>query len=641
MNVVFVNYHHFASNSAIHIFNLANRLAAHGIGCAVAVPDGVATVTTLGKPAFQALTYEDARAGRFAFPDGGPPTLVHAWTPREGVRQLTEDLVRRWRCPYTVHLEDNEELIAAQQLGTTTHDLAALPPHELDRLIGPGLSHPHRYKAFLAGAAGVTVIIDRLFEFKPPAVPGEIIWPSYDDDLFVPQRADPELRRRLGLGEADKVIVYPGNVHAANLAEMKSLYLAVDVLNRRGLKLKLVRIGEDYADPLEGELADVKAHIVFAGRRPHTEIAKYLALADVLVQPGRSDPFNDYRFPSKLPEFFAMGRPVILPAANVGAVVRDGEEGIVLREGHALEIADAVSRVLGDADLADRLGRGARAFAERALSWEKSADMLRRFWERVTSRLTRADDATTLAAAVKRYAGYRAPAIGYATVRDYCDSADHLPVLAKANMDMKDVQRAWTFKMVVGNVPPGGKLLEIGAGTPIVADLLTRAGYEVWVLDPYDGRDGGPAAYAYFRATFPRVHLVRGLFPDALTAEMPQKFDGIYSISVLEHVPPDALAPLFGAIGRHLAPGGSSIHAVDHVYLGNGDADHLDRLRRMVVGMGRDPAELDAVLAQVAGDPDAYFLSAEAHNAWRGATDYAAFPMRRCISVQLFHQAPG
>ena len=39
-------------------------------------------------------------------------------------------------------------------------------------------------------------------------------------------------------------------------------------------------------------------------------IADILCLADVLIQPGRPDPFNDLRFPSKLPEFFAMGKPV-------------------------------------------------------------------------------------------------------------------------------------------------------------------------------------------------------------------------------------------------------------------------------------------------------------------------------------------
>jgi len=636
VNVLFVNYHHFASNSAIHIFNLANRLVARGHGSVVAVPDGVETVATLGTPRFKAVTYEDVRVGRVPFDDGGQPALVHAWTPREGVRRLTEEAVRRWRSPYCVHLEDNEELIAAEQLGTSWPALAAMSTADLDRVIGPGLSHPHRYRAFLAGAAGVTVIIDRLLEFVPPGVPGEVIWPSFDDELFKPMRPDRELRRRLGLADADRVIVYPGNVHAANLDEMRSLYLAVAILNRRGTRVKLVRIGEDFADPLGAELADLRAHIVTAGRKPHLDIPRYLALADVLVQPGRSDAFNDFRFPSKLPEFFAMGRPVVLPGTNVGRFVTDGEEAVVLKDGTAMEIADAVGRILADPDTAERLGRGARAFAERALSWEKSADMLRRFWERVASRLTRADDEATLAAAVRHYAQFVVPPIGYATVRDFCDSFDHLPVLARANNDMKDVQRAWTFKAVVGAVKPGGALLEIGAGTPLVADLLARAGYRVWVLDPYDGRDRGPSALPFIRAQFPRVRIVRGLFPDGLTPDMPDRFDGIYSISVLEHLPADTIEPVFRAMDRHLAAGGASVHAVDHVHLGAGDADHLDRLKRMVRAMGYAEAALEAVLARLADDVDAYFLSAEAHNAWRGTTDYDSFPMRRCISVQLF-----
>ena len=46
------------------------------------------------RPAFQALDFADARNGGLRFPDGGPPTLVHAWTPREVVRELTEELAR-------------------------------------------------------------------------------------------------------------------------------------------------------------------------------------------------------------------------------------------------------------------------------------------------------------------------------------------------------------------------------------------------------------------------------------------------------------------------------------------------------------------------------------------------------------------
>jgi hypothetical protein len=38
-------------------------------------------------------------------------------------------------------------------------------------------------------------------------------------------------------------------------------------------------------------------------------------------------------------------------------------------------------------------------------------------------------------------------------------------------------------------------------------------------------------------------------------------------------------------------------------------------------------------------DPDAYFLSAESHNRWRGSLPYDHFPMRRCVSIHV-HTVP-
>ena len=68
MNVVFVNYYDFTSNSAVHIFNLANELVSMGAGCAVAVPDDPATVEQIGTHRFQALDFRGARTGRAALP---------------------------------------------------------------------------------------------------------------------------------------------------------------------------------------------------------------------------------------------------------------------------------------------------------------------------------------------------------------------------------------------------------------------------------------------------------------------------------------------------------------------------------------------------------------------------------------------
>jgi hypothetical protein len=71
------------------------------------------------------------------------------------------------------------------------------------------------------------------------------------------------------------------------------------------------------------------------------------------------------------------------------------------------------------------------------------------------------------------------------------------------------------------------------------------------------------------------------------------------------------------------------------VLLGNGAVEHRARLFRFADGFGVDAAELEDVLARLEQDPDAYFLSAEAHNRWRGVLPYDDFPMRRCVSVQF------
>ena len=120
--------------------------------------------------------------------------------------------------------------------------------------------------------------------------------------------------------------------------------------------------------------------------------------------------------------------------------------------------------------------------------------------------------------------------------------------------------------------------------------------------------------------------------PDAIDPN--ERYDCVYSISVLEHVPEESLSGLWKGI-RRLAAGGIAIHAIDHVLLGPGDAAHRAHLSVVVREAGIDPAQLDEQLLTIDGDSDAYFLSAEAHNMWRGSQAYDAFPMRRCVSIQL------
>ena len=492
MNILFVNYGGFESiNSAIHIFHLANWLVEHGNDCAVAVPGAVSKVDLLGTPKFRCLTYEEAEAGKFGFADRGGPTLVHAWTPRERVRRLVQRISRTYSCPYLVHLEDNEEEITARHAGVPFERLELLPAARLSQMIPEVFAHPIYYRLFLKQAAGVTVIIDRLLEFKPEGIPGEVVWPGFDPAMANLPADNPELRYGLSIGKDEFVLVYPGNTHASNLEEMRSLYTSVALLNSRGHKVRLVRFGTDYSDPLDGHPEYVSRYCLELGFRSKQALPGPMSMADALVQPGRPGEFNDYRFPSKLPDFLVSGRPVVLPKTNAGRFLRDGEECLHLEEGHAIDIAAKLERLIGDRALRQRIGAGGKRFACRELNWETIAPKLFCFYERVLARtgpqtsgsLIRKPcwpymPAETLEAANARYGGcFPAPPLSYGTVQDYCDSYDHLPALATEAHDLKDCQRPWTFKTILGAVPYGGRLLEIGAGEPIVAELLSCLGY--------------------------------------------------------------------------------------------------------------------------------------------------------------------
>jgi hypothetical protein len=227
--------------------------------------------------------------------------------------------------------------------------------------------------------------------------------------------------------------------------------------------------------------------------------------------------------------------------------------------------------------------------------------------------------------------------LSYGKVRDFADSLDNLGGLARASGDMKDLQRCWMVKAILGTVEPGGRLLEIGAGEPLVAGLLTRLGYSVTVVDPYDGSDQGPVDLERFARDFPEVEFIQDRFPPSRA--LPGAVAGVYSISVLEHIQVDEMSAVMAAATAALFPGGCSIHAVDHVLAGWGADEHREKLEGIVAALGLSAGDLAKQIAAMESDPETYFVSAEAHNRWRGDLPYDQYTMRRIGSVNLFRSA--
>lgn len=238
--------------------------------------------------------------------------------------------------------------------------------------------------------------------------------------------------------------------------------------------------------------------------------------------------------------------------------------------------------------------------------------------------------------------------ISYATVREFCEYADVCPELFAGCQDLKDAQRAWAVKAILACVPPGGSLVEIGGGQPTVAQSLIDLGYSVTVVDPYDGSGNGPVEYDSYRSTYPAVRFLRSLF----TSQCPIReasLDGVYSVSVIEHVPIDDLAGLFSAMRKFLKPGGASIHCID-VVLKGWMTEYMRSAARVIMNLQHgltQQTELaetevyDELATRMESDLETFFLSAHGHNLWRNHVPYDRYSFRRVGSMQLSGNLPA
>ncbi len=444
MNILFVNYGDFTTNSLNHIGGFANTLCAAGHACVVAVPHRKETLQHIANPLFIAATYDEALARPNLFPNGQSADLIHAWTPREGVRKFTIAYQRAAANParLIIHLEDNEHFLLEGYTGKTFAQLRETGAAELDALLNDSLPHPLRSESFLRIADGVTHIIDKLAEFAPPDTPTHLLFPGVDFTLYRPLAASDlkseisDLKSSLGLAESDKVIVFTGSNTFANEPEMRELYLAVALLNQRGTPTRLVRTGFNSPRFLDGLAADVKRHVLDLGFIEKAKLPQLLALADVLVQPGRAGAFNDYRLPSKLPEFLASGKPVVLPPTNLAALMQDGREAVFLLTGTPSEIADTVARLFADPALCATLGENAVVFARQHFDFATNTRALTDFYTAALARPPAtnwslaqdptATDATLFAANLAGHLNAAAAALGDAAAQQLATQTDLL-----------------------------------------------------------------------------------------------------------------------------------------------------------------------------------------------------------------------
>jgi len=197
------------------------------------------------------------------------------------------------------------------------------------------------------------------------------LWPQgVDATHFHPDRFSKDWRVRLTKGHpGERLLLYVGRLsHEKDIGRLRSVLDEVP-----GVRLALVGDGPARRY-LEAEFAGTPT--VFTGVLQGDELATAFASADAFVFPSITETLG-----MAMIEALASGLPVL--AASTGAtgeVVTDGETGLLYDPTSQASLVEAVEKVVSGDGLRARMGKSARAAAERR-DWRSSTQTLRGYYE--------------------------------------------------------------------------------------------------------------------------------------------------------------------------------------------------------------------------------------------------------------------
>jgi glycosyltransferase involved in cell wall biosynthesis len=272
----------------------------------------------------------------------------------------------------------SREVEAAQRLLRRGHEAVFLEIHRV-----PGGRTRKRWLLEVARAArGIVAISGGVREdLVALGVDGDRVVVEHDamePARFAGQRSREQARQELGLPGGAPLVAYTGG-----LLEWKGVDVLVDAA-RRMPDVRFAIAGGMEADVrrLQASAAGL-TNVRLDGFQPPERVALYLAAADVVAVPNRSQPAISARYtsPLKVFESMAAGRAIVasdLPSLRE-RLAHDSDAWLV-RPDDAGALADGLQRVLGDAALRERLAAALQARAA-AHTWDARAQRILRWIE--------------------------------------------------------------------------------------------------------------------------------------------------------------------------------------------------------------------------------------------------------------------
>lgn len=184
-----------------------------------------------------------------------------------------------------------------------------------------------------------------------------------DAERIIPQSRMTSYRTELGI--TDEIVV----MYAGNVGYSQSLTLMIAAARHFPLVVFVIN-GEGSARAELESMGSGLSNLRFANYQPRERVTEVLASGDIHVVPLRAG-LGAVSVPSKTYSILAAGRPVVAaidPGTEVTRILTASGAGVSVPPDSEDEFIDALAQLIGDAEMAQKMGRQGREWVEQHVS---------------------------------------------------------------------------------------------------------------------------------------------------------------------------------------------------------------------------------------------------------------------------------
>lgn len=198
-------------------------------------------------------------------------------------------------------------------------------------------------------------------------------------ELFNPQRQDPLLREKLGLN--GKFLVTFCGTHGVAQGLPKILEAAKLLGGEQKIVFCFVGEGPVKAELLKKKETDKIENVIFLPQVPVTEVTRYINASDLLLVPLKADKVFDWFIPSKMFDFMACGKAVIVTVdGEAKRILDESGGGVYVPPEDPAALAEVVCELSRDTERLSQMGRRGRDYVLSHFIREVQANSLERIF---------------------------------------------------------------------------------------------------------------------------------------------------------------------------------------------------------------------------------------------------------------------